>query len=214
MSNTFAPDIGALGLTSGSNSIDMNILPLAELALGVGNEAIVCIPASISYSYSVFGAGGSGSASGNLYSLSTGVQDLTASGIWYAPDAYSIELNANCSSDSAAFFCSYQTDGTNPLLLTSDGIPLGVPFGSTPPGSPTGGGPSSGFPLLGPLVLGDSGCVPGTVCEPPCDPATGQCITQVNLTTGVPEPDALWLLAAGVLMIGFARRRQGARAAR
>ena len=105
----------------------------------------------------------------------------------------------------------------NISLSLSLGLAL-APFSSCLAGTTdtvsTGGGPSSGFPLLGPLVPGDSGCVPGTVCEPPCDPATGQCITQVNLTTGVPEPDALWLLAAGVLMIGFARRRQGARAAR
>ncbi len=214
VSNTFAPDIGALGLTTGANSIDMNILPFAALSLGVGNESIVSIPASITYSYNVFGASGGGSiASGNLYSLSTGFAGLTASGAWYAPDAYSIELNANCNFNNplTGAYCTYQTDGTTPLDLSNFGIPSNVPLGSTPPGPPSGGGSSSDFPNLGPLVPGDTPCVPGVACKAPCDPATGQeCITQVNLTGSVPEPGALWLLSSGVLLLGIARRhRQG-----
>jgi PEP-CTERM motif len=217
LSNTFAPDPFALGLSTGS-TFDMNILPFAQLSLGIGNESIVSVPASITYNYDVFGSSGSGSiASGNLYALSSGLSDLTASGTWYAPNAYSIELDAtSCNFNSIGDICTYQTDGTTPLDLTTYGIGIAsnVPLGSTPPGPPSGGGGSSDYPNFGPLIPGDTPCVPGVVCQAPCDPTTGlDCIRQVNLTGSVPEPETLWLLGGGLLVLGWARRRAAVRAA-
>ena len=209
VTNTFtAPNFAALGLPSTGGAFDMNILPYTALSLDVGNEAIVSIPASISYSYDVFGVSGSGSAAGDLYALSTGLADISALGTWYAPDIYSIELDGSCTIDPLAETCNYGTIGVpDPVLFTNGGIPPNVPLFNGPPGPPTGGGDSSDFPLLGPLVPGDSGCVPGEPCNPPCDPATGsECINMVTLTrTPVPEPQSGWLMAAALLMLGLLR---------
>jgi hypothetical protein len=206
VANTFtAPSLAALGLPSGGGTFDMNILPYAALSLGVANEAIVSIPASVGYSYNVLGATGGGSVSGNLYALSTGVQDVTAAGIWYAPDIYSVELQATCTTNAFAEFCGYDTIAAlDPVLfLGSGGIPVDVPLLNGPPGPPSGGGGSSDFPNLGPLVPGDTGCVPGTVCNPPCPPDSAgvpQCITTVTITqTSVPEPGTFSLLAAALI---------------
>ncbi|MGA8033375.1 MAG: PEP-CTERM sorting domain-containing protein, partial [Casimicrobiaceae bacterium] len=210
VTNTFmAPSLATLGLPSGGGTFDMNILPYAALSLGVANEAVVSIPASVGYSYNVLGATGGGSVSGNLYALSTGVQDFTAAGTWYAPDVYSVELQAACTTDSFAVDCSYGTISANDplLLLGSGGIPIDVPLSKGPVGPLSGGGGSSDFPNLGPLVPGDTGCVPGTVCNLSCPPNSAgvpQCITTVTITR-VPEPSTFSLLAAALIGIALAR---------
>jgi hypothetical protein len=217
VANTFtAPSLAALGLPSSGGTFDMNILPYAALSLGIANEAIVSIPASVAYSYNVLGATGGGSAAGNLYALSTGVQGITAAGIWYAPDVYSVELEAACTQNPLAVQCGFDTIAAlDPVLFQgSGGVPIDVPLSNDPPGPPSGGGGSSEFPNLGPLIPGDT-CAPGEVCNPPCPPNSAgvpQCITTVTITqVGVPEPGTFSLLAAALIGIAFAARWPSAR---
>lgn len=218
IANTFtAPSLSALGLPDTGGAFQMNILPYVGLALGVGNEATVSVPASIAYAFDVFGAKGSGIASGDLYALSTGLQDLTATGAWYSPDVYSIGLTATCTgpTPAGAESCIYDTlANVDPVTLFSyGGNPLGIPLSNGSPGTAIGGGPSSEFPNLGPLVPGDTPCVPGAVCNPPCPPdPTGapQCITTVTLTSA-PEPGSAPLVAlalAGIAAVTWKRSRQ------
>lgn len=209
VTNTFTkPDFAALNLPDTGGSFMMNILPYAALSLAVGNEAIVSIPASIGYSFDVFGVKGSGSAAGDLYSLSTGDSGFTATGLWYGSSAYSIGMTGSCVFDPLATRCQYGTTGDpDPVLITLLNWPSTFQFGD--PGAPSGGGGSVGIPQLGPLFPGDTGCVPGKPCNAPCDPNNSQvCVEHVTITrTSVPEPGVEWLLAAGLLALGLSRRK-------
>jgi hypothetical protein len=216
--NTFTAPTG-LSLVSGQ-TFYYNFLPVVELAMPVVNEASVAVPASITASWNIFGAGGSQTwPLGDLYSLGTGPESFGFDPTFYADQFYSIPLEYTLNCPGIACFASYQTPPSSggPTIQMEGGGPSSTdPCGTllvtcdlaVPPGPGTVGG--FGTDPLGPLFPGD----PSTndICGPIGTPFAGQCINQVNLTQiPSPEPGSLALFATGLsgLALLIKRRRLG-----
>jgi hypothetical protein len=193
------------GFTSGT--FYMNILPDIRLTMPVSSDSDVAVPASISASWDVFGAGGSESwPLGDLFTLGTGDESFDFNPEFFGQFFYSIPLEVTDPCAPVAFCPTYETpaSGFEPIPV-SDGIPADIP----PSIVVGGGGPTPGGygnPNIGPLFPGDPSL--GPVCGQPGTPFAGQCINQVTVS---PEPRAYILLGIGLLLLaGGMRRRKSA----
>jgi hypothetical protein len=217
VANTFIAPPASLGLTSGE-TFYYNFLPVIEVNMPVVNTAEVNVPASITASYDIFGAGGSQNFPlGNLYSLgAAGAFDFDPT--FNAGSFYSVPLEyqaAHCVA-IACFGATYTTPsgGGGPTVDTPGG---GVPGDSGPCGpvivdcnlnvsttpEPPGG---YGNMNMGPLFPGGS----GPVCGPAGTAFAGECVNMVNQTPDIPtpEPGSAALLSLGLLGLGYLTLRK------
>ncbi len=190
-----------------SGTFYMNILPAIQLTMPVSSNSDVAVPASISASWDVFGAGGSDSwPLGDLFSLSTGNESFNYNPEFYGDFFYSIPLEVTDSCAPVAFCPVYETPATgfDPIPV-SDGIPSDVPPSIVVTG---GGGTPGGYGTtnLGPLIPGDPSGNP--ICAPAGSAFVGDCITTVTVS---PEPRAYVLLGISLLLLaGGMKRRKSA----
>jgi len=224
IANTFLnPSSEGLSLSNGE-TFYYNFLPVIEVNMPVVNTAEVAVPASITASYEILGAGGSETwPLGNLYSLSTG-GGFDFNPTFNGSEFYSIPLvyesNPNCLPGEA---CSpfYNVGPSGSTTTTGGGT---VPGNSGPDGcgdilvdcsvsvpnsSTTPGGYGNTPPILpGPMFNSPDPCEPVGVALPPGD----TCQTTLTQTPGVPttpEPGSIVLLALGLgalLVVGTRRK--------
>jgi hypothetical protein len=191
------------GFTSGT--FYMNILPDVRLDMPVTSNSDVAVPASISASWDIFGAGGSETwPLGDLFSLGTGNESFNYDPEFYGQFFYSIPLEVTDPCAPVASCPTYETpaSGFDPIPV-SDGIPSDVP----PSIVVGGGGPTPGGygnPNIGPLFPGDQPGGP-PVCAPAGTPFAGDCINQVTLS---PEPRGFILLGISLLLLAGGMRRR------
>lgn len=195
--NTFEAPPGSLGLVNGE-TFYMNILPFVALDMPVTNDSTVNVPASIFASWDVFGASGSANFPlGNLFTLGTGPQTFDFNPTFYGSQFYSVPLIFSETCGTACFVGFRTPPSTTGPNSNNGGIP-----GNLPPGTTVN-------------------CLPGEVCPPPpggygntpmdplipvCDPNNpNNCITGGQVTSS-PEPDAAFLLGAGLLLLAVSRR--------
>jgi hypothetical protein len=204
VADTFVNPPGSLGLATG-DTFYMNILPEIKLDMPVTSNSDVAVPASISASWDVFGAGGSDSwPLGDLFSLGTGNETFDFDPEFFGQFFYSIPLEVTDPCLPFAICQTYETpaSGFDPIPV-SDGIPSDVPpnivitGGSTTPGG-------YGITNLGPLFPGDPSGSP--ICAPAGGAFAGDCITTVTVS---PEPRAYILLGISLLLLagGMTRRK-------
>ena len=199
-----------------------NVLPGVELQMPIIDSADVAVPASITASWDIFGAGGSETwPLGNLYELgAVGAIDFDPT--FYGSQFFSLPLIYDGSA-----VCTLACDlATFTVGGSGGGDPVSTPGGTVPGDTgPCGGAdincstsvPSTGTPPggygnipLGPLFPGD--------CGPIGTPYAGYCINTPptsSVTPNVPEPDTLALsggAALSLLLLSRRRRTRGGRA--
>ena len=210
---TFVPGSGGTvadtftnpGFTSGT--FYMNILPDIRLNMPVSSDSDVAVPASISASWDIFGAGGSESwPLGDLFSLGTGAETFDFGPEFYGQFFYSTPLEVTDPCFPVASCPTYATPATSfEPIPVSNGIPPDVPPSIVVTG---GGGTPGGYgnTNLGPLFPGDPSGSP--ICGPAGTPFAGECINQVTVS---PEPRGYILLGISLLLLaGGMRRRNSA----
>ncbi|HXO64208.1 MAG TPA: PEP-CTERM sorting domain-containing protein [Steroidobacteraceae bacterium] len=213
------------GLTTG-DTFYFNVLPAIQLNMPVIDTADVAVPASITASWDIFGAGGSETwPLGDLYELGgAGAFDFNPE--FYGSEFYSLPLiytSAYCA-QIACFPAKYTVPGSgsgNPVNTPTGG---GVPGDNGPcgadtlvtcgltvtptPGNDTGYGNTPTNPLFPP---GD--CGPAGALGPDGYPWSDYCYNNdlpptLQTSQTVPEPDALALLALGSLGVFLQSRRR------
>jgi hypothetical protein len=188
------------GLASGK-TFYFNVLPTIITVMPIIDSADVALPASITASWDILGAGGSESwPLGNLYQLTA------AGGFAFDPTFYGSE------------FYSLPLIYTEHCFQIACAAPtLDIPSGSgNPVDTPSGGIPGDTGPCGGSLIIcslmvtpggtnGGYGDVPtnplfpSDLCAPVGVAAAGQCNKVISNLTPVPEPDSLLLSGAGLL---------------
>ena len=223
IANVFEGLTGGLTPASGQ-TIYYNFLPVVELDMPVVNSAQVAVPASITASYEIFGAGSSETFPlGDLYELSTGATEFDFNPTFNGNEFYSIPLiyTETCAA-IACFPPTYETpsagsgipsitmttgggtvpSGTGPDgCLTLVGCDLNIPSGE---GIPTGYGinPQGGGPFPNP----NDPCEPVGVALPPGYTCQGNVTTMGPGPT--PEPGTFVLWGIGLLGLGMLTRRK------
>jgi hypothetical protein len=214
-----------LSLTSGQ-TFYYNFLPVVELTMPVVNSAQLGVPASITASYEILGAGGSETFPlGDLYELSTGATEFDFNPTFDGDEFYSIPLIYTlppCNTPVIACpGAEYETpsasSGIPSITMTTGGgtVPSGMgPDGcltltgcelepTEGPGIPTngyqGGNLGDLFPNTNVLCAPPAGVPPGTV---------GTCTAQVNTMGPTPEPGTFVLWGIGLLGLGMLTRRK------
>lgn len=219
IANTFEGLTGGLHPTSGQ-TVYFNFLPVVYLTMPVSNSAELSVPASITASYEILGAGGSETFPlGDLYDLSTGATEFDFDANFYGSEFYDIPLiyTETC----AAVACFPPTFET-----PSSGSPVGMTTGGGT--VPSGTGPC-GATLTGCIlnVPGEPGATPGGYgyvngnlgdlfpnTGDPCEPAgvalpTGYtCQGGVTTMGPTPEPGTFVLWGIGLLGLVMLTRRK------
>ena len=213
------------GLATG-DTFYFNVLPAIQLNMPVIDSADVAVPASITASWDIFGAGGSENwPLGDLYELG-GAGEFDFNPEFYGSEFYSLPLiytSAYCA-QIACFPATYTVPGSgsgNPVNTPTGG---GVPGDSGPcgadtlvtcgltvtptPGNDTGYGNMPTNPLFPP---GD--CGPAGALGPAGYPWSDYCYNNdlpptLQTSQTVPEPDTLALLALGSLGVFLQSRRR------
>jgi hypothetical protein len=196
-----------------------NVLPVVELTMPILDSADVAIPASITASWDIFGAGGSHSwPLGNLYELNANGA-VSFNPIFYGGEFYSLPLIYDGSA-----ICTFACDEPMFTVGGSGGNPVNTPSGGVPGDTgPCGGslvdcsvnvpttGTNEGYgdTPIGPLFPGDPSSNP--ICGPIGTAYANYCIDTPptsTLTQSVPEPDTFALCCIGSLGILLLRRRR------
>jgi PEP-CTERM motif-containing protein len=195
--------LATLGALSNGETIYYNFLPAIQLAMPVGNDAAVSVPASITAMWNIFGFKGSQNFPlGNLYTLDTGVESFNYDANFYGGDFYSVPLDVTAFCGIACFL-GFETppSGSTVNLIAGGGIP-----GNTPPSIniTSGGGSVTGYgiPNMGPLF-------PNGACPPGVAPGGPDCATQITtqFSGPTPEPGTLLLLGSALAALGAAKRK-------
>lgn len=218
IANVFKAPTG-LSLTSGE-TFYYNFLPVVQVNMPVVNTAEVAVPASITASYDILGAGGSETFPlGDLYSLATG-GGFDFNPEFFGSEFYSIPLvYTACQPNTIACFPSYEVPGGGGSTTTNGGGTVPGDMGpngclviidcvnNVPLNPPTTGGGGNGGPLgPGPMFNNPDPCEPAGVALLP----GYTCNTTLTQTPGMPtaEPNSGGLLTIGVLALGIVWRRR------
>lgn len=200
------------GLTAGE-TFYYNVLPAVLLNMLLTDGADVAVPASITASYDIFGAGGSQTwPLGDLYELG-GAGSFGFDPTFYGGEFYSLPLTyepAHCA-QIACFPATYT------VLGSGGGNPVNTPTGGVPGDSGPCGGSliTCGLNLTPTGTNGGYGDTPTDPLFPDCGPIgttyANYCIGTVPPTVtynqSVPEPDALLLTGGGLLGLLLSRRK-------